>query len=122
MEMRFWIRIRWKEAGESRSFRNRRSLYPWGQADHSFGYTWTCGLFSRNGETLQVLDYGILVISGADGVQGHTRTLWRLLSRYQIPVFLFINKMDQPVTDRKTLLVELKEKLDTNCVDFSEDR
>ncbi|MFR3807707.1 MAG: NYN domain-containing protein [Lachnospiraceae bacterium] len=72
--------------------------------------------------TLQVLDYGILVISGADGVQGHTETLWRLLSRYQIPVFLFINKMDQPGTDRETLLVELKEKLDTNCVDFSVDQ
>ena len=72
--------------------------------------------------TLQVLDYGILVISGADGVQGHTETLWRLLSRYQIPVFLFINKMDQPGTDRETLLVELKEKMDTNCVDFSADQ
>ena len=72
--------------------------------------------------TLQVLDYGILVISGADGVQGHTETLWRLLSRYQIPVFLFINKMDQPGTDRETLLVELKEKLDTNCVDLSADQ
>ena len=72
--------------------------------------------------TLQVLDYGILVISGADGVQGHTETLWRLLSRYQIPVFLFINKMDQPGTDRETLLTELKEKLDTNCVDFSADQ
>ena len=72
--------------------------------------------------TLQVLDYGILVISGADGVQGHTETLWRLLSRYQIPVFLFINKMDQPGTDRETLLVELKEKLDTNCVYFSADQ
>ena len=72
--------------------------------------------------TLQVLDYGILVISGADGVQGHTETLWRLLSRYQIPVFLFINKMDQPGTDRETLLVELKEKLDANCVDFSADQ
>ena len=72
--------------------------------------------------TLQVLDYGILVISGADGVQRHTETLWRLLSRYQIPVFLFINKMDQPGTDRETLLVELKEKLDTNCVDFSADQ
>lgn len=72
--------------------------------------------------TLQVLDYGILIISGADGVQGHTETLWRLLSRYQIPVFLFINKMDQPGTDRETLLVELKEKLDTNCVDFSADQ
>ena len=72
--------------------------------------------------TLQVLDYGILVINGADGVQGHTETLWRLLSRYQIPVFLFINKMDQPGTDREALLAEVKEKLDANCVEFSADQ
>ena len=72
--------------------------------------------------TLQILDYAILVISGADGVQGHTETLWRLLSRYQIPVFLFINKMDQPGTDREALLAEVKEKLDANCVDFSADQ
>ena len=72
--------------------------------------------------TLQVLDYGILVISGADGVQRHTETLWRLLSRYQIPVFLFINKMDQPGTDREALLAEVKEKLDANCVEFSADQ
>lgn len=72
--------------------------------------------------TLQVLDYAILVISGADGVQGHTETLWRLLSRYEIPVFLFINKMDQPGTDRVVLMGELKEKLQENCVDFSADQ
>lgn len=72
--------------------------------------------------TLQVLDYAILVISGADGVQGHTETLWRLLSRYQIPVFLFINKMDQPGTDREALFAEVKEKLDANCVEFSADQ
>ena len=72
--------------------------------------------------TLQVLDYAILVISGADGVQGQTETLWRLLSRYQIPVFLFINKMDQPGTDREALLAEVKEKLDANCVEFSADQ
>ena len=72
--------------------------------------------------TLQILDYAILVISGADGVQGHTETLWRLLSRYQIPVFLFINKMDQPGTDREALLAEVKEKLDANCVEFSADQ
>lgn len=50
--------------------------------------------------TLQVLDYAILVINGADGVQGHTRTLWSLLKRYQIPTFIFINKMDQVGTDK----------------------
>ncbi len=69
--------------------------------------------------TLQVLDYGILVISGADGVQGHTMTLWRLLRRYEIPVFLFVNKMDQEGTDKAALLAELKDRLSDNCVDFS---
>lgn len=69
--------------------------------------------------TLQVLDAAILVISGADGVQGHTQTLWKLLSRYQVPVFLFVNKMDQEGTDAKKLLEELKKRLDENCVDFS---
>ena len=70
--------------------------------------------------TLQVMDYAILVISGADGVQGHTMTLWKLLKRYEIPVFLFINKMDQEGTNRDRLLAELKKRLDENCVDFSE--
>ena len=70
--------------------------------------------------TLQVLDYAILVISGADGVQGHTETLWKLLERYHIPVFLFINKMDQNGTDEAALMNELKKRLDENCVDFSQ--
>ncbi|MBE5867098.1 MAG: GTP-binding protein [Lachnospiraceae bacterium] len=70
--------------------------------------------------TLQVLDYAVLVINGADGVQGHTRTLWRLLERYEIPVFLFVNKMDQPGTDGAKLMQELKKQLDENCVAFSE--
>lgn len=70
--------------------------------------------------TLQVLDYAILVVSGADGVQGHTRTLWQLLKRYQIPAFLFINKMDQRGTDKQLLLKELQENLSENCVDFTE--
>ncbi len=70
--------------------------------------------------TLQVLDYAILVISGADGVQGHTQTLWRLLKRYQVPVFLFVNKMDQPGTDKEALLAELKEKLSDGCISFSD--
>ena len=54
--------------------------------------------------TLQVLDYAVLVISGADGVQGHTQTLWSLLEKYKIPTFLFINKMDQPGTDKQWIL------------------
>lgn len=70
--------------------------------------------------TLQALDYAVLLISGADGVQGHTRTLWQLLKRYQVPAFLFVNKMDQPGTDKETLLAELREKLDENCLDFSD--
>ena len=69
--------------------------------------------------TLQVLDYAILVISGADGIQGHTRTLWSLLQKYQIPVFLFINKMDQNGTDKEALLEELRTELSDNCVSFS---
>ena len=69
--------------------------------------------------TLQVLDYAVLMINGADGVQGHTRTLWRLLERYHIPTFLFVNKMDQPGTDGAKLLAELKKQLDENCVAFS---
>lgn len=68
--------------------------------------------------TLQVLDYAILVISGADGVQGHTRTLWNLLKRYEIPAFLFINKMDQNGTDREKILCELRSGLDEGCIAF----
>jgi len=72
--------------------------------------------------TLQVLDYAVLVINGADGVQGHTATLWRLLKRYCIPVFLFVNKMDQDAADRDHLLQELASKLDDRCLDFGKDQ
>ena len=68
--------------------------------------------------TLQVLDCAVLVISGTDGVQGHTRTLWDLLERYQVPTFLFINKMDLAGADRAALLAHLKDKLSGGCVDF----
>lgn len=71
--------------------------------------------------TLQVLDYAILVISGADGVQGHVKTLWKLLEEYKIPVFLFVNKMDQPDTNKDKLLEELQNQLSTACIDFSND-
>lgn len=70
--------------------------------------------------TLQVLDYAILVISGSDGVQDHTYTLWKLLKRYEIPVFIFVNKMDQPQTDPDELLLELRTKLGEGFVDFSQ--
>lgn len=70
--------------------------------------------------TLQVLDYAVLVISGTDGVQGHTQVLWRLLERYGIPTFLFINKMDLAGADRALLLAELKRLLNEGCVDFGD--
>ncbi len=69
--------------------------------------------------TLQVLDCAVLVISGTDGVQAHTETLWRLLTRQGIPTFLFINKMDLDGADRNALLQELKSRLDSGCVDFT---
>ena len=62
--------------------------------------------------TLQVLDYAVLVISGTDGVQGHTQTLWRLLARYKIPAFLFVNKMDLAGERKEAILEELTRKLD----------
>lgn len=68
--------------------------------------------------TLQVLDYAVLVISGPDGVQGHTETLWRLLGQYRIPVFLFVNKMDQDGADRTVILAELKKRFGEHCIDF----
>lgn len=69
--------------------------------------------------TLWVMDYAILVLSGADGVQGHTLTLWKLLERYQIPVFLFINKMDQPDTDSAALMAEIHKSFGDGCVDLT---
>lgn len=70
--------------------------------------------------TLQVLDYAVLVISGTDGVQSHTKTLWRLLRKYRVPCFLFINKMDLAGADKAFLLNELRGKLSDSCVDFSD--
>lgn len=69
--------------------------------------------------TLQVLDYAVLVISGTDGVQGHTRTLWRLLQHYQVPTFLFINKMDLDGADRDRIREQLKKELSDGCIDFA---
>ncbi len=69
--------------------------------------------------TLQVLDCAILVISGSSGVQGHTRTLWKLLERYNIPTFVFVNKMDLAGADRGAVLDQLQRQLSSGCVDFS---
>lgn len=70
--------------------------------------------------SLWVMDYAILLISGADGIQGHTLTLWRLLERYNIPVFLFINKMDQLGTNRERLMSELLKNFGSGCIDFKD--
>ncbi len=69
--------------------------------------------------TLQVLDYAILIISGSEGVQSHTKTLWELLDKYHIPTFIFVSKMDMPDTDRHVLMDALKSRLSDMCVDFS---
>ena len=75
--------------------------------------------FSAEAErALQVMDYAILVISGTDGVQSHTETLWRLLERYQVPVFLFINKMDLAGADRQDRMQELRRRFGDGCVDI----
>ena len=71
--------------------------------------------------TLQVLDYAILVVSGADGIQGHTKTLWHLLRTYQIPTFIFVNKMDQQGTDETEIMTLLRKSLSDRCIDFGGD-
>lgn len=99
---------------------SKQALFQW--KDLEFTLLDTPGHVDFSAEmerTLQVLDYAILVVSGADGVQGHTLTLWGLLKRYGIPTFLFVNKMDQQGTDKEKLLSELRKKLDEACVDFS---
>lgn len=68
--------------------------------------------------TLQVLDYAILVISGTDGIQSHTHTLWKLLAKYNVPCFIFVNKMDLEGADKQDILTELKTKFSDGCVDF----
>ncbi|KFI77624.1 elongation factor G [Bifidobacterium pseudolongum] len=69
--------------------------------------------------TLQALDYAILVVSAADGVQGHTLTLWRLLQRYHVPVFVFVNKMDAPGASRTRILDQLHARCSDACIDFT---
>ena len=76
--------------------------------------------FSAEAErTMPILDCAVLVISGTDGVQAHTVTLWKLLERYEVPTFLFLNKMDLPGTDREKLLSQLQSQLSPGCVDFT---
>ena len=100
---------------------SKQAVFPLGDASVTLLDTPGHVDFSAEMErTLQVLDYAILVINGADGVQGHTETLWRLLKRYHIPVFLFVNKMDQPGTDKEALLANIRKRLDSSAIDFSD--
>ena len=99
---------------------SKQAVFPLGDTEAALLDTPGHVDFSAEAErTLQVLDCAILVISGTDGVQAHTRTLWRLLERYHIPAFLFINKMDLAGADRAAVLEQLKEKLSGGVVDFS---
>lgn len=99
---------------------SKQAVFPLGDASVTLLDTPGHVDFSAEMErTLQVLDYAVLIVSGADGVQGHTETLWRLLRRYRIPVFIFVNKMDQKGTDKDVVLASLKERLDHGVVDFS---
>ena len=76
--------------------------------------------FSTEAErVIQILDYAVLVINSANGVQGHTITLWSLLKRHHIPVFIFVNKMDQPGVEKIRILEEIQRQLDASCIDFS---
>ena len=78
--------------------------------------------FSAEAErTMPILDCAVLVISGTDGVQAHTSTLWRLLERYHVPTFLFINKMDLPGLEQDALMAQLQEQLSPSCVDFGQE-
>lgn len=78
--------------------------------------------FSAEAErTLTVIDYAVLVISGSEGVQNHTETLWDLLARYRVPTFIFVNKMDLPAADKSAVMSELCRRLDGACVDFTAD-
>lgn len=99
---------------------SKQALFPLGDREVTLLDTPGHVDFSAEMErTLQVLDYAILVINGADGVQGHTITLWKLLQRYEIPTFLFVNKMDQEGTNQEALLSELQKCLNDNCIDFT---
>ena len=115
---RFWTPTRWKKRVASPSFPNR----PCSQRVILTSPCWThraMWSFSTETErTLQVLDYAVLVVSGTDGVQSHTETLWRLLRRYHVPTFVFVNKMDLPGKSREELLAQLNHRLGEGFVAF----
>ena len=98
---------------------SKQAVFPLGETEVTLIDTPGHVDFSAEMErALWVMDYAVLVVSGADGIQGHTETLWRLLKAYQIPTFIFVNKMDQEGTDQEALLQELKKNLDDGCIAF----
>lgn len=101
---------------------SEQATMPYGNTEISLLDTPGHADFSAETErTLRILDYAILVISGTDGVQGHTKTLWKLLEHYCVPTFIFVNKMDIETTDKHKLMTELKRELSDGCVDFADD-
>lgn len=98
---------------------SKQAVFPFGNTE--FYLLDTPGHVDFSAETeraLRVLDYAVLVISGTDGVQSHTQTLWKLLKKYNVPCFIFVNKMDLDGADKDEVLKQLKQKLSDNCVDF----
>ena len=101
---------------------SKQARFRWGELDVTLLDTPGHVDFSAETErTLGVLDCAVLLIGGADGVQGHTRTLWRLLERYAVPTFIFVNKMDLPGADREAILTELRSRLSPACADFTDE-
>lgn len=99
---------------------SKQSKFVWKDTDFAILDTPGHVDFSAEMErTLQVLDYAILVISGSEGVQSHVKTLWELLKIYKVPVFIFVNKMDQYLSDKEKVLSQIKEKLSGDCIDFT---
>lgn len=98
---------------------SKQAVFPLGETEVTLIDTPGHVDFSAEMErALWVMDYAVLVVSGADGIQGHTETLWRLLKAYRIPTFIFVNKMDQEGTNQEALLQELKKNLDDGCIAF----
>ena len=115
--MRFWIRMRWNGLGIT--IFSEPAVIEAGDLELTLLDTPGHVDFAAETErTLRVLDYAILVVSGADGVQGHTETLWRLLAQYRVPTFLFVNKMDAPGADHAALLAQLRHRFGDGVVDF----
>lgn len=100
---------------------SKQAVFEWKDTEFTLVDTPGHADFSTEMErTLQILDYAIVVISGTDGVQHHSETIWELLNHYQIPTFIFVNKMDLNQTGKDSLMKKLQDKLSGNCIDFSE--